>query len=88
MPIKSAFYICDKLTSVYYESITLIEKKKKLYALIAWISWCLPIVICGSIAIYGFINKETIKGNIWWGIFFIAIPLIVGCIFDLKSKRY
>lgn len=67
--------------------ITLIEKKKKLYALIAWISWCLPIVICGSIAIYGFINKETIKGNIWWGIFFIAIPLIVGCIFDLKSKR-
>ena len=67
--------------------LTLIEKKKKLYALIAWISWCLPIVICGSIAIYGFINKETIKGNIWWGIFFIAIPLIVGCIFDLKSKR-
>lgn len=66
---------------------TLIEKKKKLYFLIACISWCLPIVICGSIAIYGFINGETIKGNVWWGIFLIAIPLIVGCIFDIKSKR-
>lgn len=65
---------------------TLIEKKKKLYSLIAWISWCLPIIIVGIIAIYCFITEETIKGNVWWGIFF-AIPLIVGCIFDVKSKK-
>lgn len=66
---------------------TLIEKKKKLYYLIAWISWCSPIVICGILALYGFINEKTIKGNIGWGIFFIAIPLMIGCIFDVKSKR-
>lgn len=66
---------------------TLIEKKKKTYFLIAWISWSLPIAIFGSIALYGFINEKTIKGNIWWAIFFIVIPLIVGCIFDIKSKK-
>ena len=34
------------------KDITLIEKKKKIYSVIAWISLCLPIIICGSIALY------------------------------------
>ena len=55
---------------------TLIEKKKKIYSLIAWISLCLPILICGSIALYCLITENSVKGNMWWGIFFIAIPLI------------
>lgn len=62
-------------------------KKKKLYSALALISWSLPIIICGGIAIYGAINDKSIKGNIWWVIFFIIIPLIVGCIFDIKSIR-
>ena len=66
---------------------TLIEKKRKIYSLIAWISWCLPIVICGIIAIYSFINEKSMKGDMWWGIFFIVIPLIIGCVFDIKSTR-
>ena len=66
---------------------TLSEKKKRIYSLIAWICWCAPIVICGSIATFGFIFEKTIKGDIWWGIFFIASPLIIGCIFDIISKR-
>ncbi len=52
----------------------------------AFICWSLPTVICGSIAIYCFIANKTIKGNVWWGIFF-GISLIVGCIFDIKSIR-
>ncbi|MBQ8298833.1 MAG: hypothetical protein IJX99_03045 [Clostridia bacterium] len=65
----------------------LIEKKKKTYSVIAWISLCLPILICGSIALYCVITENSVKGNMWWGIFFIVIPLIVWFIFDVKSKR-
>ena len=66
---------------------TLIEKKKKIYILIAWINWCFPILACGGIAIYGFTNDITIKVDPIWAILFIALPLIIGCIFDVKSKR-
>lgn len=66
---------------------SLIEKKKKTYSLIAWISLCLPILICGSIALYCVITENSIKGNLWLGIFFIVIPLIVWLVFDVKSKR-
>lgn len=66
---------------------TLIEKKKKTYTLITWISWCFPILICGGIAIYGFTNDKTIKVDPIWAILFIALPLIIGCVFDVKSKR-
>ena len=66
---------------------TLIEKKKKIYILIAWINWCFPILVCGGIAIYGFTNDITIKVNPIWAILFIALPLIIGCIFEVKSKR-
>ena len=66
---------------------TLIEKEKKIYILIAWISWCFPILVCGGIAIYGFTNDKTIKVDPIWAILFIALPLIIGCIFDVKSKR-
>lgn len=67
--------------------ITLIEKKKKIYSVIAWISLCLPIIICGSIALYCIITENSVKVNMWWGIFFIVIPLIVWFIFDIKSQR-
>lgn len=66
---------------------TLIEKKKKIYTLIAWINWSFPILVCGCIAIYGFTNDKTIKVDQIWAILFIALPLIIGCIFDVKSKR-
>lgn len=66
---------------------TLIEKKKKLYSTISWISFCLSIFICGNIALYCVITKNSVKVNMWWGMFFIVIPLIVWFIFDVKSKR-
>lgn len=66
---------------------TLIEKKKKSYSLIAWISLCLPIVIWGSIGLHCVITESTVKVNVWWGIFLIVIPLIVWFIFYVKSKR-
>ncbi len=66
---------------------TLIEKKKKAYTLITWVSWCFPILVCGGIAIYGFTNDKTIKIDPLLAILFIALPLIIGCIFDVKSKR-
>ena len=69
------------------KDITLIEKKKKIYSVIAWISLCLPIIICGSIALYCIITEKSVKVNMWWGIFFIVIPLIVWFIFYIKSKR-
>lgn len=64
-----------------------LEKKKTKYVLIAWISWCLPILLCGSVALYGLVKEETIKVEPTWAILFIAVPLIIGCIFDIKSKR-
>lgn len=66
---------------------TLIEKKKKTYTLITWVCWCFPIIVCGGIAIYGFTNDKTIKVDPIWAILFIALPLIIGCIFDVKSKK-
>ena len=66
---------------------TLTEKKKKIYSLIAWISLWLPILIFGSIGLYCIITGNSVKGNMWWGIFFIIIALIIWFIFDLKSKR-
>ena len=69
------------------KDITLIEKKKKIYSVIAWISLCLPIIICGSIALYCIITEKSVKVTMWWGIFFIVIPLIVWFIFYIKSKR-
>ena len=66
---------------------TLIEKKRKIYSLIALISLCLPAVICGGIGLYCVITERAVKGNISWGIFLIIIPLIVWFIFDVKSKR-
>ena len=69
------------------KNTSLIEKKKKTYSLIAWISLCLPILICGSIGLYCVITENSVKGNMWWGIFLIVIPLIVCFIFDVKSKR-
>ncbi len=66
---------------------TLIEKRKKIYSLIAWVSLCLPILICVGIALYCVITKKSVIGNVWWGIFLIIIPLIVWFIFDVKSRR-
>ena len=69
------------------KDITLIEKKKKIYSIIAWISLCLPIIICGCIGLYCIITKNGLKGNMWWGIFFIVIPLIVWFVYYVKSKK-
>jgi len=66
---------------------TSIEKKKKIYSLIAWISLFVPIVIFGGIGLYCVITKSTVQGDMWWGIFFIIIPLIMWSIFDVKSKK-
>ncbi len=66
---------------------TLIKKKTKKYLIISWICLSLPILICGGIGLYCAITKNVVKGNIWWGIFFIIIPLITSFIFDLKAKK-
>ena len=66
---------------------TLIKKKKKTYTLITWVCWCFPIIVFGGIATYGFTNDKTIKVDPIWAILVIALPLIIGCIFDVKSKR-
>ena len=69
------------------ENITFKEKKRKTYSLISGIALCLPIVIFGSIGIYCAITENTVKGNMWWGICLIIIPLIVWFAFGVKSKR-
>lgn len=66
---------------------TLLEKKKKIYSLVAGISLWLPIVVLGCIGLYCAITDSAIKGNIGWVIFFVVIPLTVWFIFDVKSKR-
>ncbi len=65
---------------------TLIEKKKKTYTIITWVCWCFPIIVCGGTAIYGYITEKSIKVDAVWAVIFIAVPLIVGVMFDLKSR--
>ena len=80
--------IDDKIkTNPKLRETFLIEKKKKIYNLIASISLCLSMLICGSMALYCVITKSTIKTNMWFCIFFIVIPLIIWFIYDVKSKR-
>lgn len=69
------------------KDITLTEKKKKIYSLISLISLCLSFIICGCIGLYCIITEKSVKGNMWWGVCFIIIPLIIWFIFDIKSKR-
>lgn len=69
------------------KAVLLIEKKKKLYSTIAWISLCLSILFLSGIALYSIITKDNAKGNIWWSLFFVVIPLIVWFVFDVKFKR-
>ena len=64
---------------------TSIEKKKKLYSRIAWISLCVPFVIIGILAIF-LIYKDSIQLNKWF-IIFLAVPVIIWLVFDAKSKR-
>lgn len=66
---------------------TLIEKKKKIYTLIAWGSLFLSILICVGIGLYCVLTENSAKVNVWWGMFFIVIPLIVWFVFDVKSKK-
>lgn len=65
---------------------TLLEKKKKIYSLVAGISLWLPIVVFGGMGLYCAITDSAIKGNIEW-LFFVVIPLTIWFIFDVKSKR-
>lgn len=65
----------------------LIEKKRKLYSLIAGISLSLPLVILSGIGLYCVITKNTVQGNAWWVLFLVVIPVIIWFIFDVKSKR-
>lgn len=66
---------------------TSIEKKKKIYSLIAWISLYLPFTIWVGIGLYCVMTESAVKGNVWWAIFLTVIPLITWFIFDVKSKR-
>ena len=69
------------------KDMTLIEKKRKLYSLIASISLYFPIAICCGLGLYCVITDSVIKLNEWWGIFFIVIPLITWLVFEVKSNR-
>ena len=51
---------------------TLIEKKKKIYSIIAWICWCFPTILCGCIAIF---SKKTVKVNLIWVIVFFGVTI-------------
>lgn len=60
--------------------------RKKLYATISWICWCLLILFCGGTAIYVYSTEKSIKVDAVWAVIFIVVPLIVGVVFDLKSR--
>lgn len=66
---------------------TLIRKKKKLYFTISRISLFFPFFILCGIALYCIITSNSVKGNIWWIIFLILIPLIIWFAFDVKSNK-
>lgn len=69
------------------KDMSLMEKKKKIYSLIAWISFCVPIVLFGSIALYVVITERSVQLNEWWMVFFLVVPFIVWLVYDLKAKR-
>lgn len=66
---------------------SLIEKKKKIYSSISWISLSLPIVEIVSISLYVVITKESVQVNPWLIIPLSVIAIIIWFVFDVKSKR-
>lgn len=64
-----------------------LKKKKKIYFIIALISFCIPIIFLVLMTLYCFITGKSVQGNIYWLIFLIIIPLVVWLIFDKKSKK-
>ena len=71
------------------KDITLIEKKKKIYSIIAWISLCLPIIICGSIILYHYgkeCKSKYVVGNILYSNSFNCLVHILYKIKKIKIK--
>ena len=66
---------------------TLIEKKKKIYSLIAMISLCVPTLFWGGIGLYCILTESVLQFNEWWVMFLLIIPIILWFIFDVKAKR-
>ncbi len=69
------------------KDISLIEKKKKIYSSISWISLSLPIVEIVSISLYVAITKESVQFNPWLIILPSVIAISIWFIFDVKSKK-
>ncbi len=62
------------------------QKKKKMYSMIAWINFSIPMVTMSLMALYVFITGNSIQAGPYFA-FIIFIPLLMWFIFDIKSRK-
>lgn len=69
------------------KNIVKIRRKSTVFSIIAWISFCLPIIVWGGISIYCFVAEKTVSINPPLAICLTVIPLILWFVFDIMSKK-
>lgn len=62
------------------------QKKKKMYSMIAWINFSIPMVTMSLMALYVFITGNSIQAGPYFA-FIIFVPLLIWFIFDIKSRK-
>lgn len=69
------------------KDISAAEKKRKIYSLLAGLSFCPPTALIVCTTVYCLTTGNIVKLNVWWLICFIVIPLILWWVFDSKAKQ-
>lgn len=69
------------------KNIVPVRRKSTVFSIIAWINFCLPIIVWISISIFCLVTEIKVSINPLLAICLTIIPLILWLVFDIKSKR-
>lgn len=68
------------------KDIRTLEKRKKIYSILSWISLLVPVLVICIMGIYVLITKKELKLTSYFSLA-IIIPLILSSTFYIKSKK-
>ena len=63
------------------------KNRRKLYAILSAFFISLPLLVSGSLALYGFVNDTPVYGEFWWVLILFAVPLLLGLHFYYKAQK-
>ena len=63
------------------------KNRRKLYAILSAFFISLPLLVSGSLALYGFVNDTPVYGEFWWVLILFAVPLLLGLHFYWKAQK-